>query len=284
MKQLKKIFFLIILISVFSLFYAQSAYAHGLVYETKTLSNNKMKVTLKWSNQAEAKGIAISYFYVENGKTLNIGYELKDKAAKTAVLEFDLKGCILPIRVILSKSGDLNWRPYKDIKDLETEKYIRHLHDANILNAGSEEKFKPNDLITRAEFAEIICKALKLSGTTENKKGLKDIDKTKEKSYILAAVKKGILSSFKDKTFRPKNQISIAEVCVCISKAFTFKTVKNGIYLKLKTNKSYSLQVKKVFDVNVLTVNDSLYKNFNADNNMTRGNCAMMISRALSTY
>jgi hypothetical protein len=284
MKQMKKTLILIILISLFSVFYAQSVYAHGLVYETKVLSNNKIKVTLKWSNQAEAKGIVISYFYVENGKTLNIGYELKDKAPKTAVLDFDLKGCIPPIRIILSKSGDINWRPYKDIKGIETESYIRHLHDANILNPGSGEKFRPNDLITRAEFAEIICKALNLSGTTENKKGLKDIGKTKEKDYILAAVKKGILNSFSDKTFRPKSYMSIAEVCVCVSKAFTFKTVKNGIYLKLKTDKSYSIDVKKIFDVNILNVNDSLYKNFNADNNITRGNCAMMISRALSTY
>lgn len=262
----------------------EAVYASGLIYETKPLNNNKIRISLKWSSKAEEKGFALSYFYIENGKTLNIGYELKEKAPKTATFDFDLKSSIPPIRIIISKAGDINWRPFKDIKGIEAEKYIWNLHDAGVIDNNGDGKFRPNALITRAEFAQIICKALKLSGTTENSKKLKDIDKIKEKNYILMAVKKGILSGFSDKTFRPGKPMTVAEICMCVSKTFTFKTVRNGIYLKLKTDKPYSSSVKKVFDVNILNVNDSIYKNFKEESNITRANCGIIISRALSTY
>ena len=280
--MIKRIGAIIFMGMILSLFFIKTTYAQGLVYDTKALENNKIRITLKWSIPAEAKGISISYYYLENSKILNIGYELNAKASKTAVLDFDLKNCIPPLRIIISKFGDLNWRPFKDIQGIEADKYIWHLHDAGIIDLGKNELFRPKDFITRAVFAELICKALKLSGTDTNIKKLTDVGKTAEKKYILAAVNKGILSSNNDKTFKPQNNMTIAEVCTCVAKVFTSKNIRNGIYIKLKPNKAYSASVKKIFDEKLFNISDSIYKIFNEENKISRADCAMLISRALT--
>ncbi|MCX8129824.1 MAG: S-layer homology domain-containing protein [Clostridia bacterium] len=281
---MKKIAVYILIIAVACMSFVLPIQAHGLIYETKQLDDNKIRITLKWSNSKEAKGIVISYFYIKNGKTLNIGYELDEKASTTAYIDFDLSGAITPIRVVLHKVGDLKWAPFKDIKGVEAEEYIRHLHDAGKIDAGKDQKFRPKDNITRGEFAAIIVKALNLGGTASNTKGLKDIEKSADKKYILLAVKHGIMSGDKDKKFKPDNPMSLADVSTIVAKYFKFKTNRNGVYKKLKQGKSYSGSVKKMFDTGILSVNDSIYKTFNEEGKINRANCAMMISRALSTY
>jgi S-layer homology domain len=281
---MKKLIVYILIISVIVATSILPVQAHGLIYETKKISDNKMRITLKWSNPKEAKGIIISYFYLKNGKTLNIGYELSSKAKASAYIDYDLSGAILPIRVVINKVGDLKWVPFKDIKGIEAEEYIRHLHDAGIIDTGSDGKFNPKRNLTRADFATILVKALKIQGTVDNKQSTKDIEKNPSKKYILLALKKGLVKNHSDKTFRPDDPVSLEQVACAIDKAFKFKTNKNGIYLKLKNGKSYSDSVRKMFDSGMLNVDDSIYIKFNEENKITRADFAMMISRALSTY
>src|SRR5690242_9562812 len=119
---------------IFILCGIQPVYAHGVVYETKQTGENKIRITLKWSAPTEAKGIAITYFYLKNGKTLNIGYEVKDKAPSTTYMDYDLASAIPPIRIVLNNISNQGEPLFDDIKNTEAEEYIRHLHDAGIVN------------------------------------------------------------------------------------------------------------------------------------------------------
>jgi len=71
-----------------------------------------------------------------------------------------LTGAIPPIRIILSNIDKPDWVPFNDIKGIETEEYITHLHDAGIVNGMPDGSFRPDSNITRAEFMVLLVKAL----------------------------------------------------------------------------------------------------------------------------
>ncbi|HOM02822.1 MAG TPA: S-layer homology domain-containing protein [Acetivibrio sp.] len=277
----------IILILHVLLVSVQNVSAHGAVYETRQIDENKIRITLKWSDEDKeknkGKGIAIAYYYLVNGKTLYIGYETVDTENRS-YLDYDLTGAVPPLRIILSNIDDADWVPFNDIKGIEAKEYITHLHDAGIVNGMPDGSFRPESNITRAEFMVLLVKALNLEGTAEDTFGFTDIDGHWARDIILVAAKHGLISGYEDGTVRPDRPITLAEACSVIARAFNFKTTKNGIYSKLNPDKWYSKSVKKMFDVGILSVNDSLYKNFNEEAPIDRANCSMMVSRALSTY
>ncbi|MCX7746354.1 MAG: S-layer homology domain-containing protein [Clostridia bacterium] len=271
-----------VMISLF--FFNSNSFAHGLIYETKPVEGNKLRITLKWSNPEDAKPVSISYFHLKNGKALTIGYSVNQGTSTTTSMDFDLSGSIPPIRILLNRVGDKENLIFKDIQNMDVKEHIQHLHDAGIVNGRDGELFKPFDSITRAEFMVLMVKALKLEGTAQNEKGFKDIHKHWAKNTVLLAVKHGLISGYKDNTIKPDNPITVGEVCAVISRAFTFKSVKSGIYDKLKRDQWYSGFVKQIFDAEILKTSDNIYREFNEGNYINRADCAMMVSRALSTY
>lgn len=260
------------------------SFSHGLNYEIETLGNNKERVLLKWSKDEEKKGFAISYHYFVNGKTLHIGYELKEENPSEAYLDYDLNSVLAPVRVNLHEVGKTDDAPFSDIKGLEAEEYIRHLHDAGIVNGMPDGTFLPKSPISRAEFVVIMVKALGLEGKSEKVKRFVDIDNHWAKDYILLAAANGLISGYEDGTVRPDKTITVAEVSSVLARSFSYKTVKNGIYSKVKQDKWYSASVKKMFDVGILNPKDSIYESFDEESPINRANSAMMISRAISTY
>ncbi len=275
--------FIALITAVILLVNVQGAFAAGLVYDTKQLENNKLRINLKWENPSEAKGIVLSYFYLENGKTLNIGYETKLGAPQTISFDYDLSSALPPIRILTKNIADKTGLPFSDITNSEAREYIWHLHDAGIVK-GSGDKYYPESTISRAEFIALIIRSLNLTGNPENTKGYKDIDNHWAKRDMLLGVKYGFLSGFDDKTLKPNNKISVAEVCTIIAKAFKFKTNYNGTYSKPKKGQWYTPYVLKMFNSGILSTNDGIYKNFNETAYISRANAAMMISRAISTY
>ncbi|HEY9060897.1 MAG TPA: S-layer homology domain-containing protein [Pseudobacteroides sp.] len=259
------------------------SYSHGVVYDTSSLEGNKLRITLKLSDPNEKKGLSIVFYHLKNGKTLNIGYEIKDGAKNTASMDYNLAGALVPIRIVLtniSPSADL---PFKDIRNTEAEEFIRDLHDKGIVNGKQQDYYKPKDLVSRAEFAVLITKALgiEINNAMENK--YKDISKHWARDYINAAAQKGFISGYKDGTMRPDNYVTVAEACTLVHKAFKLNTNYSGIYDKLKQDKWYSQYVKKIFDLKILSTSDSIYRNFDEEAFLNRANCAIILSRALST-
>jgi len=128
----------------------QNVNAHGVVYETRQIDQNKIRITLKWSdeekNEDKGKGIAITHYYLVNGKTLHIGYETVDGESRS-YLDYDLTGAIPPIRIILSNIDKPDWVPFNDIKGIETEEYITHLHDAGIVNGMPDGSSDPTAIL-----------------------------------------------------------------------------------------------------------------------------------------
>ncbi len=284
MVNINRVVVYIIIISSITFLNVNFSFSHGLNFTIEQLGNNKERVLLKWSHGDDRKGFAILYHYFVNGKTLHIGYELKDGYPKEAYIDYELNSVLYPIRVNIHEVGKLDYDPFIDIKGLETKEYITHLHDAGIIDGLPDGRFSPESLISRAEFMVMMVKVLRIEGKTENVKRFSDIDKHWAKEYILLAADNGLILGYEDGTIKPDKTITVAEVSTILAKSFSYKTTNNAIYSKVKQGKWYSSFVKKMFDVGVLTVKDSIYKSFDEESNINRGNCAMMISRAISAY
>jgi len=271
---------ILIISLLLSTFEIPGVQANGVKVTTQHI-NAKYKITL--TSQEAGKGIKIIAFSPAKGKTINITYAFDNKAASAAVVEIDEAMVIAPFRVITTNTNNLNYRPYSDILNTEFDEYIRHLHDVGITAVFSDTKFRPGNMITRAEAATMLATALKLKIDSKTNSKFSDVNKHWAKKYINAVVNKGIMGG-SDKTFKPDGKINIAEVCTIINKSFVFKTKSQGVFTKLKKNQGYSSSVQNIFNLKILTPQDSIYKSFSETSSISRGNFAIMLSRALSTY
>jgi uncharacterized protein YxeA len=278
-----KIIALLIISLIITSFSVQGVQANGV---RVTIQHNGTKYKITLTSQEKDKGIKIVAFSPSNGKVINVTYALDSKAASSAFFEIEEGMVIAPFRVKTTNTDNLNYRPFSDILNTEFDEYICHIHDIGITNGFSDGTFKPGNTITRAEAAVMLATALKLEAdnTTAYDKKFNDISKHWAKKYINAILKKGIMKGVSNNSFKPDSKISVAEVCTIISKSFEFKTKSNGIFTKLKKNQWYSQYVQNIFDLKILTPNDGIYDSFSETSNISRGNFAMMLSRALSTY
>jgi hypothetical protein len=258
----------------------QSVQANGVRVVTKE-TDGKYKITL--TSQETGKGIKIVAFSPTNGKSINITYSFIKNGAVSTSIEIDQYMVIAPFRVITTNTDNLKYRPFKDILNTEYDEYIRHIHDLGITNGFSDGTFRPENTITRAEAAVMLATALKLNPDSLSNSRFADVNGHWAKKYINAIITKGIMSGYADKTFKPDNKITVAEVCAILSNSFTFKTKSQGVFTKLKKDQWYSYYVQYIFNLKILTPQDSIYETFKESSNISRGNFAMMLSRALST-
>lgn len=266
---------------IFVTFGMQNVQANGVRVATQQV-DGKYRITL--TSQEAGLGINILAFSISNGKTINVAYTLKKGAAASSSTEIDESMVLAPFRVITTNSDNLDYRPFSDIINTEFDEYIRHIHDVGITSGFSDGTFRPNNTLSRAEAATMLATALNLKPDDSNNTKLKDVNGHWGKKYINAVLNKGIMTGYSDKTFRPNNKITVAEVCTIISKSFNFKTKSEGTFSKLRKNQWYSNYVQNIFNLKILTIEDSIYKTFSETSNISRGNFAMMLSRALSTY
>ncbi|HEY0826897.1 MAG TPA: S-layer homology domain-containing protein, partial [Bacilli bacterium] len=113
---------------------------------------------------------------------------------------------------------------------------IEQMASKLIVKGYTETTFKPNENITRAQFASILIQSL---GLAANKGGAAFSDvNTKDwySGFIGAASAAGLTSGFSDGTFKPNDLISREQMAVMISKAIKFsgkQTIPSGTQDKL---------------------------------------------------
>ena len=270
---------IIIIASVFC-----SSSAHGVIYKTKMVGENTLRVTLEWDNPDINKDIVITSFVVNNGKDVDIAYEVTDQKPGLNYKDFDLRTMLPPLSIRLYNIADYDKPIFEDIDGHYAQRYIHHLHDAGIVNGRNDYTFCPEDSLSRAEFTVLMVKALSLRGSKKNVLGFTDIDDHWGKNYILIAAENGILSGYGDGTVRPDNKITVAEVCTVIARAFSFNTFNDGIYEKLTNGEWYSGYVEKMFNCGIIKTEDVIYTDFDETIPISRADVSIMLSRAISTY
>ncbi len=133
---------------------------------------------------------------------------------------------LLPMVVLaVDRSGkpDSGAKPVPKLGDIAghwAETIIREAVAAGIATGYADGTFKPNRTVTRAEFAVLLVKALKLKGTNAPPE-FADAAKIGAwaKESVMLAAQAGILKGYKDGTFRPGAEITRAEMAAMIANA-----------------------------------------------------------------
>lgn len=111
----------------------------------------------------------------------------------------------------------------------ETE--INYLMQKRVINGYPDGTFRPAQAVTRAEAAIMLGKALNLSSWKRTTK-FKDVASNSFASgYIASATDKGIITGYKDGTFRPSEPITRGQMALLLQRAFKL-TEKSEIYFK----------------------------------------------------
>jgi len=98
----------------------------------------------------------------------------------------------------------------KDIELSWAHDAIASLIDEGIISGYPDGTFKPENPVTRAEFAKIVARAFAIRPTGEPR--FSDIKNNWAQAYITALTEAGIVSGYPDGTFKPDRHITRAEM------------------------------------------------------------------------
>ncbi|WP_177217978.1 S-layer homology domain-containing protein [Paenibacillus algorifonticola] len=97
-----------------------------------------------------------------------------------------------------------------------------------IVNGYENNAFRPNASITRAEFATIISKVFGITGPASGDSELSDVSGHWAEAAIGSLQASGVISGYKDGTFKPNQEINRAEIIAILAKIINLDSVNTA--------------------------------------------------------
>ena len=178
-------------------------------------------------------------------------------------------------------------KEFEDVKDHWAKEDIKILISRHIAE-GRNDKYEPNDYITRIELVKMLIKMLGQSNNIEladvNKAPFSDISAIGEdKNYVSTAVREGIIKGFEDGTFKPLKEVSREEMAAMISRMMKLKTEIELSETAFNDSEQISQWAAKdvaaVYEKGIIKGDDS--GNFDGKRAITRAEAAVMIKRIM---
>lgn len=109
---------------------------------------------------------------------------------------------------------------FSDVENHWARASIEKAVKLGIVNGFSDGSFRPNGTVTRAEFAVMISRALKLEGNADGS-SFKDYSSIPgwAQAHVARVADAGLISGYSDETFRANTQLTRAELAVIIARA-----------------------------------------------------------------
>ena len=118
---------------------------------------------------------------------------------------------------------------FSDITDAKVSDAVNKLVAYNIITGYEDGTFRPDNQITRAEFAAIVTRMKGVANTVapDAKTGFADLDNDESRAwarpYVKAAVYLGVINGFEDGSFRPKTACTRAQAVKIIYEALNVR-------------------------------------------------------------
>ncbi|MHA7963211.1 S-layer homology domain-containing protein [Paenibacillus sp. CAU 1782] len=118
---------------------------------------------------------------------------------------------------------------FKDDKGHWAEENIKKAVADGLITGYDDNTFRPNKVVSRAEFVTILGRALSLEPVS-NPVAFKDMDKIPSwaQDHVAKAVQAGIINGYSDETFGPANALNRAEMITMIIRAAGIKPDANA--------------------------------------------------------
>lgn len=120
--------------------------------------------------------------------------------------------------------------PFKDLKNVgDHYTAIDELYNQRIIEGRTSTTFAPFEAATREELALFITNALQLDTKKVKDPGFKDVPKNSKYYGAIAALsEKGIIKGYGDKTFKPKNTVTRAQVAKMLVLGFELELAQSS--------------------------------------------------------
>ncbi|MBW4634386.1 MAG: DUF1565 domain-containing protein [Iphinoe sp. HA4291-MV1] len=162
--------------------------------------------------------------------------------------------------------------------------YIEALASKNIIAGFPDKTFKPNEPVTRAQFAAIVTKAF---APTTKREIINFADVTRNFwafQVIQSAYQGGFVSGYPDRTFKPQQQIPRVQVLVSLASGLSL-SVNNQNILSVYSDASqipnYATNSVAAATARQLVVNYPTVKQLNPNRQATRAEVAAFVYQAL---
>ena len=135
--------------------------------------------------------------------------------------------------------------------DVEKERWsvkeIEYMSDKDVIYGYPDGEFKPARNLTRAEFAALIYRFTGIDEAKDDKNPFSDLEESHwAYDEIIALNESGLVEGYEDKTFKPENNITRAEVMTVMNKILGRKPLESYVkslgfnpYNDLKEEKWY---------------------------------------------
>ncbi|WP_458124311.1 S-layer homology domain-containing protein [Paenibacillus sp. Z3-2] len=178
---------------------------------------------------------------------------------------------------------------YPDTTSHWASAVIKELSAKWIINAPNGSYYRPNENISRAEFAELVARGLGLNGVPTAASRFRDVRSgSMTSAYIGAAAEAGIITGNTDGTFKPDRPITREQMALMMVRAMNY----GGKTVSLQSSAASTLS--KFKDSNKIQSKDSVAKavqegiiqgmtarTFEPQGNATRAQAAVMLKRVL---
>ena len=179
---------------------------------------------------------------------------------------------------------------YKDVPAThKAAESIKYLTEREIITGFTDNTFRPEVAVTRAEASRIITGATTYVGVyypaTNQRKMASFTDLRKNHWYtesITSMYKNRLLNGFSSKSFRPEEAVTKAQLAKIISDAFQMKNVSVKLkYTDVKVKGWYEPAVKNLFAAGIITDSGTQFK---PNHKMSRAEVSQYVERAMIFY
>jgi hypothetical protein len=179
---------------------------------------------------------------------------------------------------LLPPSPSSNTNPaasFSDITGHWANSFITELFKMGIVKGKTAEIFAPEELLTRAEIVKIAILTFKIELKIDAKSSFKDVNVSDWFSaYVAAAESKGIISGYKDGSFKPNDPVNRAEALkiLLIASGKDIGEIKTGPFVDILPTAWFAKYVNYAFNKGIVAGKTST--TFSPGDNITRGEIA----------
>lgn len=158
-----------------------------------------------------------------------------------------IKLCVLLMCLLVCVSTYSFASNFYDTKGTVYESAVNKIARLGIINGMSEKVFAPNNKITRGELAKIIVYTKGLEDYAQSyelKTEFKDVKGHWAEEYVAIANDLELLKGYEDKTFRPDNEVSYAEVIAILMRILGYVNIN-----ETDGENWYSGYLKRMYDI-----------------------------------
>lgn len=190
------------------------------------------------------------------------------------------------IALLMTVIGMLFWQPQLASADELTghshEKGLRYLISKNALVKDAKGSYRPNDNVTRGEFASYLAKSMDLEATSDIV--FKDVPDTyAHAKEIKLAASAGIITGYGDGSFKPNAAISRQHMAVMLERAIDYLNIPKGTSsITFKDNAAIFKDYRQAVAIGAqLGIIQGSNGNFMPEKNATIGQASSFILRLM---